>query len=57
MKNQNSDEVLEKMEVDVEEIDETISNVASRAVISDSNINDIQKESFQTKLFGEEGEE
>ncbi len=57
MKNQNSDEVLETMEVITEDIDETISNVASRAMLSESTSDEIQKESFQTTLFDKEGDE
>jgi len=57
MKNQNSDEVLETMEVITEDIDETISNVASRAMLNESNNDEIQKESFQTTLFEKEGDE
>ncbi len=56
MKNQNSDEVLETMEVITGDIDETISNVASRSMLNESTSDEIQKESFQTTLFDEEEE-
>tara|TARA_B100000945_G_scaffold214559_1_gene172853 strand:- start:2960 stop:5035 length:2076 start_codon:yes stop_codon:yes gene_type:complete len=55
MKKQNSEELDEDLGIE-NEIDETISNVASRAEISNINTNDVQKESIQTKLF-EEGDE
>ncbi|MBJ24222.1 MAG: DNA topoisomerase VI subunit B [Euryarchaeota archaeon] len=57
MKIQNSNEILEEMEVIDDEIDETISNVASRAIMSNSIVDAVQKESFQTTLFDGSDEE
>ena len=55
IKKQGSDNLDEDLGI-VNEIDETISNVASRAEIPNVNLNEVQKESFQTTLFGEEEE-
>ena len=55
IKKQGSDNLDEDLGI-VNEIDETISNVASRAEIPNLNLNEVQKESFQTTLFGEEEE-
>ena len=55
MKKQNSEDLDEDLGIE-NEVDETISNVASRAEVSNINITEVQKESFQTKLFEEEDE-
>lgn len=55
MKRQNSEDLDEDLGIE-NEVDETISNVASRAEVSNINLTEVQKESFQTKLFEEEDE-
>jgi DNA topoisomerase-6 subunit B len=50
MKKQGVEELDGDLEV-LDDVDETISNVASRAIISNSTIEESQKESFQTTLF------
>ena len=53
MKKQNDDDIIENLET-IEEIDETISNVGSRAIKINSVSDEIQTESYQTTLFEEE---
>ena len=55
MKRQNSEDLDEDLGIE-NEVDETMSNVASRAEVSNINLTEVQKESFQTKLFEEEDE-
>ncbi len=55
MKRQNSEDLDEDLGIE-NEVDETISNVASRAEVSNINLTEVQKESVQTKLFEEEDE-
>ena len=53
LKIQNDDFISEKIDIK-DEIDETISNVGSRAMKINSHEEEIQTESYQTTLFNEE---